>query len=39
MSQLPTTSMVAAELVWNVDAIDNRQKYLAELALKAWPLK
>jgi uncharacterized protein with ParB-like and HNH nuclease domain len=38
-SKIPTTSMIGKEEIWNAAAIENRQKYLAELALKAWPLK
>lgn len=38
-SELFLTNGVAAVGDWNKEAIDERQKHLAELALKAWKLK
>jgi hypothetical protein len=36
-SPYTTTAMIGNEQDWTIDAIISRQKYLAELALKAWP--
>lgn len=36
-SPYTTTSMIGVQADWTIDAIIDRQKRLAELALKAWP--
>lgn len=36
-SPYTTTSMIGVQAEWTIDAIIDRQKHLAELALKAWP--
>jgi Protein of unknown function DUF262/Protein of unknown function (DUF1524) len=38
-SPYTTTNMIASQQNWTVSQIVERQKHLAELALKAWPLR
>lgn len=38
-SPYATTDMIAHEAKWGIEQITSRQKYLASLALKAWPHK
>lgn len=38
-SKIELTKKIAAESIWSTAEIEARQKYLAELAVKAWPNK
>ena len=38
-SDFVLTSLVAEKAIWGVDEIEERQKVLAKLAVKAWPLR
>ncbi|MEE8577138.1 MAG: DUF1524 domain-containing protein, partial [candidate division Zixibacteria bacterium] len=38
-SAFSLTKKIATKKVWDQAAIDVRQKYLADLALKTWPIK
>ena len=38
-SEFKTTSMLGQYTNWEIDDIEKRQTYLADLAIKAWPLK